>query len=167
MLLNRYNPLAMKLRKLSDLSGEGLFLIQAQLFLCVLFCIMAQLSAVFEGFWVGASVCLFANSFFYRRLFAAQGAQELAKMMRAFYWGQFAKWCITIALFSILFKLALTNPLGVLVGYSLAQLLNLLLLFYSAKKGWLRRDELGSTTSKRLYRTSPASLNSGHRFLDF
>lgn len=60
---------------------------------------------------LGGFTAVIPNGYFAFRVFAHQGAQSAARIVRAFYWGEAAKLGLTVAMFCLVF--VLVRPLNV------------------------------------------------------
>jgi ATP synthase protein I len=77
--------------------------------------------AAYSVLW-GGMICVLANLYFARKLFASTGALAANKILQAFYWGEAVKLTLTLFLFFIGFKFGSVIPLMLLMGYIVAQI---------------------------------------------
>jgi ATP synthase protein I len=71
---------------------------------------------------LGGLVCVIPNVYFARTLFKHQGARSARKIVNGFYAGEAYKLVLTVALFAMVFKTMMVNPLVFFLAYVVTQL---------------------------------------------
>ena len=81
----------------------------------------------------GSLICLLPTFYMYRRAFSFNGASNAKKIVNSFYFGQFAKFFLTVVLFTLAIKTPYILAAPLFIGYIATQLVCWLIPFVRIK----------------------------------